>query len=152
MQGWHLLSRMPHQDCLSDGSNGQAKECKAIGFVRKFNLYKSPVTSILLYGCETWTLFADPAKKIKSFKTECLMRLLHTLYLEHKTNDWVRSKIDFLVGPQEPLLATVKRRKLAWFGHVTRHDSLSRTILQGTLEGGRRCVRQRKCWMENIKG
>ena len=80
------------------------------------------------------------------------MRLLHTLYLEHKTNDWVRSKIDFLVGPQEPLLATVKRRKLAWFGHVTRHDSLSRTILQGTLEGGRRCVRQRKCWMDNIKG
>ena len=41
------------------------------------------------------------------------------------------SKINFLVSSQEPLLATVKRRKLAWFGHVTRHDSLSKTILQG---------------------
>ena len=40
------------------------------------------------------------------------------------------------VGPQEPLLAIVKRWKLALFGHVTNHDSLSKTILQGTLEGG----------------
>ena len=45
-----------------------------------------------------------------------------------------------VMGPQEPLLATVKRRKLAWFGHVTRHDSLPKTILQGTSEGGRRRV------------
>ena len=55
------------------------------------------------------------------------------------------------MGPLEPLLATVKRWKLAWFGHVPRHDSLSKTILQGTLEGGRRRGRQRKCWMDNIK-
>ena len=44
-------------------------------------------------------------------------------------------------GPiQEPVQATVKRQKLAWFRHVTRHNSLSKTILQGTLEGGRRAV------------
>ena len=60
-------------------------------------------------------------------------------------------KINFLVGPQEPLLETVKRRKLEWFGHVTRHDSLSKTILQCALEGGRRCGRPRKCWMDNEK-
>ena len=53
--------------------------------------------------------------------------------------------------PQEPLRATVKRWKLAWFGHVTRHDSLPQTILQGTFEGGRRRGRQRKCWVDNIK-
>ena len=51
------------------------------------------------------------------------------------TNDWVRSKINFLVGPQEALLASFKKGKLAWFGHVTRNDSLSKTILQGTKEG-----------------
>ena len=47
--------------------------------------------------------------------------------------------------------ATVKRWKLAWFGHDTHHDSLSKTILRGTLEGGRRRGRQRKCRMENAK-
>ena len=44
-----------------------------------------------------------------------------------------------------PSLA-VKRRKLAWFGHVTRHDSPSKTILHGTFEGG-----QRKCWTDNVE-
>ena len=52
----------------------------------------------------------------------------------------------FFVSPQECLLATAKTRKLAWFGHVTRHDSLSRTFIRGssilhpssTLEGGQR--------------
>ena len=76
---------------------------------------------------------------------------LRISYFEYRTNDWVRNKINFFVGPQEPLLATVKRQKLAWFGHVTRHDSLSKTILQGTLEVGRRRGRQRKCWMDIIK-
>ena len=35
--------------------------------------------------------------------------------------------------------------------HITCHDSLSTTILQGTLAGGRRPGRHRKCWMNNIK-
>ena len=64
-------------------------------------------------------------------------------YLEHRTNDWVRSEINFHLGPQEPLLA--------WFGHVTRHDTLSKTILHGTSEGGRNRGRQRNCWMDNVK-
>ena len=55
---------------------------------------------------------------------ESLRRLLH-IYFEQKTNDWVQSKINFLVSPQKSLLATVKRQTLAWFRHATRHDSLS---------------------------
>ena len=54
-------------------------------------------------------------------------------------------------GRLEPLLATIKRRKRAWFGHVPHHDSLSKTILQDTLEGGRRRGRQRKNLMDNIQ-
>ena len=72
-------------------------------------------------------------------------------HLEHKTNDWVRSKISFLVGPQEPLLATAKRLRLAWFGHVALHDNISKTIIQGTLKGGRCNGGQGKCLVDNIK-
>ena len=50
-------------------------------------------------------------------------------------NNWVRSKSSFLVGPQEPLLATLKKRKLACFGRVTHYDRLSKSILQGILKG-----------------
>ena len=102
------------------------------------------------YGCETWTLLADSEKRIQAFEFKCMRKLLHTSYLEHETNDQVLSKINFLVGPQEPLLATVKRRKLAWFEYATHLDSLSKTILQGTLEGGRCRGQQRKCWIDNI--
>ena len=36
------------------------------------------------------------------------------------------------------------RQRKCWMDNITHHNSLSRTILQGTLEGG-------KCWKDNIK-
>ena len=50
------------------------------------------------------------------------------------------------VSPEE-VPGKCQGTELAWFGHVTRHDSLSRNIPQSTLEGGRRRGRQRKCWV-----
>ena len=32
----------------------------------------------------------------------------------------------------------MERRKLQWYGHITRHGSLAKTILQGPVEGGRK--------------
>ena len=82
-------------------------------------------------------LYLLTEKRIQIFKTKCLRKLLCISYLEKKTNDWVWSKkINILVGPQELLKVTVKGWQLAWFRHITCHDSLSKTILQGTLDGG----------------
>ena len=75
-------------------------------------------------------------KNIQAFETKCMRKVLRLFYLEHKTNDCVRSKIKFLVGPQEPLLATAKRRKLALFGHVTRHASLSKSSFRSPWRVG----------------
>lgn len=122
-----------------------------ISFPVKLRLYKSLVLSTLLYGCESWTLTADTERRIQSFESKCYRRMLHISYKEHRTNDYVRQLVTTHAGAQEPLLSTVKRRKLAWYGHVTRHTSLSKTILQGTVEGKRRRGRQRKSWMDNIK-
>ena len=47
-------------------------------------------------------------------------------------------------------MITVKRRKLKWYGHVTRSIGLAKTILQGTVKGGRRRGRQKKRWEDNI--
>lgn len=49
------------------------------------------------------------------------------------------------------LLETVKRRHLVCFGHVTPHDTLSKTVLQGTLEGGQHRSDQRKSWITIVK-
>ena len=53
--------------------------------------------------------------------------------------------------PHEDLLTIVKRRKLQWYGHVSRSSGLAKTILQGTVKVGRRQSRQRKRWEDNIK-
>ena len=55
------------------------------------------------------------------------------------------------IGPHEDLLTIVKRRKLQWYGHVSRFSGLAKTILQGTVKGGRRQGRQRKRWEDNIR-
>ena len=79
---------------------------------------------------------ADSETRIQAFESKCLRKLLRISYLEHKTNGLVRSKISFLLGSQEPLLATVERLKLAWSGHVTLHDSFCKTILGGWATPG----------------
>ena len=38
-----------------------------------------------------------------------------------------------------------------WYGHVSRSSGLAKTILQGTVKGGRRQGRQRKRWEESIR-
>ena len=55
------------------------------------------------------------------------------------------------IGPHEELLTIVKRRKLQWYGHVSRSSGLAKTILQGTVKGGRRHGRQRNRWEDNIR-
>ena len=49
------------------------------------------------------------------------------------------------------LLTIVKRRKLQWYGHVSRSSGLTKTILQGTVKGGRRQGRQKKRWEDSIR-
>ena len=42
-------------------------------------------------------------------------------------------------------------RKLQWYGHVSRSSGLAKTILQGTVKGGRRQGGQRRRWEDNIR-
>ena len=70
---------------------------------------------------------------------------------DHVTNEVVRAKIQQATGKHENLLTIVKRRRLRWYGHVSRSSGLPKTILQGTVKGGRRQGRQRKRWEENVR-
>ena len=55
--------------------------------------------------------------------------VLHILYKDHVTNKEVCAKIQQAIGPHEDLLKIIKRRKLQWYGHVSRSSGLSKTIL-----------------------
>ena len=60
-------------------------------------------------------------------------------------------KIQQAIGPHEDLLTIVKRRKVQWYSHVSRSSGLAKTILQGTVKGGRRQGVQRVRWEDNIR-
>ena len=66
-------------------------------------------------------------------------------------NEKVRVEIQQAFGPDEDLLTTVKRRKLQWYGHVSRSSGLAKTILQGTVKGGKRQGKQKKRWEDSIR-
>ena len=65
-------------------------------------------------------------------------------------NEEVRAKVQQAIRPHEDLMI-VNRRKLQWYGHVSRSSGLAKTIPQGTVKGGRRQGRQRKRWEDNIR-
>ena len=76
-------------------------------------------------------------------------KILHISYKDHVTNEEVHAKIQQAIGPFEDLLTIVKRRKLRWYGHVSRSSGLAKTILQ--VKGGRRQGGQMKRWEDNIR-
>ena len=84
--------------------------------------------------------------KMRSYR-----KILHISYKDHVTNEEVCAKTQQAIGPHGDLLTIVKRRKLQWHAHVFRLSSLAKTILHGTVKGGRRQGRQRKRWEDNIR-
>ena len=79
----------------------------------------------------------------------CYRIMLCISYKDHVTSEGVRAKIQH--GPHEDLLTIIKRRKLMWYAHVSHSSGLAKTILQGTVKGGRRQSREKKRWEDNIR-
>ena len=102
---------------------------KNIRIKHKIRLMRALVMKIFLYVCETWTLTAELQRRIQSLEFRCFRKIFGISYKDRVTNEHVRKTIVKHIGPYEDLLATVKRRKLKWYGHVTRSDGLTKVIL-----------------------
>ena len=84
-------------------------------------------------------------------ETRCYCKILLISYKDHVTNEEVHAKIQQAIGPHKEILTIVKRRNLKWYGHVSRSSGLAKTILQGTMKGGRRQSRQKNTREDNIR-
>ena len=93
---------------------------KSISLSSKIQLMRSLVTSIFLYACESWNLTAELQRRIQAMEMRCYRKILHISYKDHFTNEEVRAKIQQAIEPHEDLLTIAKRRKLQWYGHVSR--------------------------------
>ena len=111
---------------------------------------RSLLTFIFLYACESWTLTAELRRRIQAMGMRYCPKTLHISYKDHVTNEEVHAKIQQAIGPHKDL-TIVKRRKLQWYGHVSRSSGLAKTVLQDTVKGERRQGRQRKRLEDNIR-
>ena len=91
------------------------------------------ILSTFLYACESWTLAAEIS------------------YKHHVMNKEVCNRIQNTIRMHDDLLTMVKKRKLGWYGHISRSSGMAKTTLQGTVKGARRRGRQKKRWEDNIK-
>ena len=125
------------------------------------------ILSNFLYACESWTITAKISRRIQALEMRCYRRLLNIAYKDHVTNEEVRNRIQNAIGVHDNLLhvtneevrnriqnvillTMVKKRKLRWYGHISRSSGMAKTILQGTEKGARRRGRQKKRWEDNI--
>ena len=101
MQGWHLPSRSPQLDCLSNGSNG-------FGGARPSTWQASSrFTSLLSPPSSSMAVKHGPYLLTEKEKDPGF---------GNKVNEETSPQLLLsFVGQPEHLLATVKRRKLAWF-------------------------------------
>ena len=99
---------------------------------------RSLVTSIFLCVCESRTLTAQLQRRIQAMKMKRYRKILRISYTDHVTNEEVRAKIQQAMGPHEDLLTIVKRRKLQWYGHVSRSLGLAKNHLARHSERGKK--------------
>ena len=111
-------------------------------------MWKTLVWPVASYGRETWTLKKADQDCISAFEMKGLRQILRVSWTEKKTNEWVLEK----AGVTQAFLATIRKRKLTYFGHVTRKPSpcLEKEIIQGALSGQRKRGRSRTSWFDNI--
>ena len=113
----------------------------------RLRVVKCYIWSLLLYGCETWTVNKTTESKIKAFEMWTYRRMLKISWKEKKPNKTVLE----IMGKETELVETVKTRKMRYFGHIRRHNTILKTVMEGKIDGKRPQGRARKCWRDTIK-
>ena len=113
----------------------------------KLKLLHTLVWPVALYGCESWTLKAADINRLKAFEMTCYRCVLRIRWSDRRTNESVLREMQ----TQRQIVATVKKRKLQYFGHIVRAQNISTHIMEGRIDGRRSRGRQRRRWTDDIK-
>lgn len=114
----------------------------------KMRILRSTIFPTATYGCEAWTINSTDSKKITAFEMKCYRKILRISWIEKISNEEVLTRM----GISSPtLLQTVKKLKLKYFGHIKRHESLEKYILETKMEGKRGRGRPTRRWEQDIQ-
>ena len=101
----------------------------------KVKVYRTCVISTLLYGSESWAIYAHQERKLQTFHMRCLRRILCITWQDKVTNTGVLVKADI------PSMYTLfRQRHVRWIGHVHRMDDerIPKDLLYSELTTGKR--------------
>ena len=101
----------------------------------KVCLVKAIVFTVVMYGCESWTIKKAERQRFDAFELWSWRRLLGVPWTARRSNQSILKEI----SPEYSLEGLVLKLKLQYFGHLTRRtDSFEKTLMLGKIEGRRR--------------
>ena len=111
----------------------------------KVRLVKAIVFSVVMYGCESWTVKKAERRRIDAFELWCWRRLLRVPWTTWRSNQSILKEI----SPGYSLEGMMLKLELQYFGHLMRRvDSLEKTLMLERLgAGGKGDNRGRDGWM-----
>ena len=112
----------------------------------KVHLVKAVVFPVLMYGCENWTIKKAERQRTDAFELWCWRRLLGVPCTSRRSHQSILKEI----SPGCSLEGLMLRLTLQYFGHLTRTDSLEKTLMLGKIEGKKRRGQQRMRWLDGI--
>ena len=135
--------------CAMFGRLSKMWKTDSISTRTKMKLYGALVMPVLLYGLECWCLHREDERRLLVAEMSWLRRILGRSRRERIRNEKTREDL----GVKETVIDKIRKRRLTWFGHVTRMDvrRLPAAALHGNVEGVRSRGRQQKIWMDNIR-
>ena len=103
--------------------------------------------SVVIYGCESWTVKKAECRRIDAFGLWCCRRLLRVPWTARRSNQSILKEII----PGISLEGMLLKLKLQYFGHLMRRvDSLEKTLMLGGTRGRKRRGQQRMRWLDGI--
>ena len=112
----------------------------------KVRLLKCFIWSVLLYGCESWTLSAALTRNIEATEMWIYRRMIRVSYTAHETNISVLQRM----GQERQLLRTIKERQTRFTGHIIRKGELEDLILAGKVQGKKARGGQRLLFLNQV--
>ena len=92
-------------------------------------------TTVVMYGCESWTVKKAERRRIDAFELWCWRRLSRVPGTARRSNQSILKEI----SPGISLEGMMVKLKLQYFGHLMRRvDSLEKTLMLGGIGGRRR--------------
>ena len=109
----------------------------------KIKIYQACIISVYLNGSEFWGIIVHDLKKLQSFHTSCLRKIMHIFWPEKISNNEL-----FNLTEQENMEIVLTRRRWTWIGPVLRREAtnISRVALRWTPEGKRKRGRPKSTW------